>query len=464
MFEVIGVKINELEKMLGLSKANIRFYESEGLITPKRTENGYRNYSDDDAKLLKKIIVYRKLGISITEIKAVLDNEKTLKDVVSSSIDDMKSNIKSQNVAIEICEEIRDKNVNDCDFDTDYFWNEINSREEKGERFVEFGNIDITSFKNIKGIKILLCVFIALFFIGIAYSFFCDAVFIRNDNQNYKITLSEIETADTIETVKIDDENELIYVFYDEASCINTYDFDGNFKWAVSVPYVSDRGMTYFYLENNQILIDNKGEVYIYNSENGEYLGKDYAEELDLIEKRELYDELHCEDVKKANANGISFDIYNVYFLNNNGEIKDCIVNKPFYVMLQNGIVGFLITVFGGLAVAVVGFLNKFRLLNQIKLNREEIGKTAKIQRCFYIGVLMLYAVFGICNILLSVFDLKNISLGIFPATALLIISFILNDISKKHYNDSEIKYVGSVLHYLIIAFALLLISVIIFL
>lgn len=458
------MKINELEKMLGLSKANIRFYESEGLITPKRTENSYRDYSADDVKLLKKIIVYRKLGISISEIKAVLNSEKALNEAVVSSINNMKRNIESQNVAIEICEEIRDKNVADCDFDTDYFWEEINSREEKGERFVEFGNIDITSFKNTKGIKILLSVFVALFFMGIAYSFFCDSAFIINNNENYKAILPEIETADTIDTVKVDDENGLIYVFYDEASCINTYDFDGNFKWAVSVPYCDDRGMTYFYLENNRIYIDNKGEVYIYNSLNGEYLGKDYAEELGLIDKRDLYDELHNTDLKNAEADRISFDIYNVYLLNDKDEIKDYVVYKPISVMLKNDIFGFFVAVIGGIGIAVVYFINKIKLLNQIKLIREEIGKAAKIQHHFYVALLISYIFFGMCNVLLSVYDLVNISVGILPSAFLLMISLVINNITKKNYNDSEIKYVGSILHYLIIAFVLLLISVIIFL
>ncbi|MGN0522399.1 MAG: MerR family transcriptional regulator, partial [Eubacterium sp.] len=417
------MKINELEKMLGLSKANIRFYESEGLITPKRNENGYRNYSEDDARLLKKIIVYRKLGIPISEIKAVINGEKPLNDVVISSIKSMKNNIKSQNVAIEICEEIRDKKITDCDFDTDYFWNEINNRESKGEKFIEFGNIDITSFKKTKDIKIILIVFIALFFTGIAYSFFCNAVFIRNDNQNFKSVLPEIKTADTIDTVKLDAENKLIYVFYDEATCINTYDFNGEFKWAVSVPWVNDKGMSCFYLEDKKIYIDNKGEVYIYDSLNGKYLKKDYAQELGLIEKRDLYDELHKDDLEKAYENKIAFDIYNVYLLNDDGEIRDYIVKKPFYVMLQNDNVGFLISLFSGIAIAIVAFVNKFKLLNQIKMNKEEIRKGAKIHRCFYIGVLSFYAVFGICNILLCVYALKNISVGIFPATALLIIS-----------------------------------------
>ena len=34
------MKINEAEQLLGITKANIRFYEKEGLLTPSRNESG----------------------------------------------------------------------------------------------------------------------------------------------------------------------------------------------------------------------------------------------------------------------------------------------------------------------------------------------------------------------------------------------------------------------------------------
>ena len=55
------MKINELEKMLNISRANIRFYEKEGLLNPERNDNGYREYEENEIAILKKIIVYRKL-------------------------------------------------------------------------------------------------------------------------------------------------------------------------------------------------------------------------------------------------------------------------------------------------------------------------------------------------------------------------------------------------------------------
>ena len=69
------MKTNELEKEIGLSKYTIRYYEKEGLIQPKREENGYRDYDDETVQKLKIIKFLRNLQISVDDIKAILDGE-----------------------------------------------------------------------------------------------------------------------------------------------------------------------------------------------------------------------------------------------------------------------------------------------------------------------------------------------------------------------------------------------------
>ena len=49
--------IKEVEKKLNITRANIRFYEKEGLLQPKRCDNEYRDYSEDDLKRLEKILI-----------------------------------------------------------------------------------------------------------------------------------------------------------------------------------------------------------------------------------------------------------------------------------------------------------------------------------------------------------------------------------------------------------------------
>ena len=50
------MKINEVEALVNITKKNIRFYEEQGLLYPQRnTENGYRNYSEEDVQVLRQI-------------------------------------------------------------------------------------------------------------------------------------------------------------------------------------------------------------------------------------------------------------------------------------------------------------------------------------------------------------------------------------------------------------------------
>ena len=63
------MNIKEIEERSGLSRANIRYYEQEGLIAPVRRENKYRDYSEEDLETLLRIALLRSLGFSLEEIR-----------------------------------------------------------------------------------------------------------------------------------------------------------------------------------------------------------------------------------------------------------------------------------------------------------------------------------------------------------------------------------------------------------
>ncbi len=69
------MRINEAAEQLGLSQRALKYYEKEGLLEVRRDENGYRNYSAQDLERLKKISLYRKLGIAIKDIESLLNTE-----------------------------------------------------------------------------------------------------------------------------------------------------------------------------------------------------------------------------------------------------------------------------------------------------------------------------------------------------------------------------------------------------
>lgn len=75
------MKINEVEALVGITKKNIRFYEQEGLLSPRRNaENGYREYSQTEVEQLKQIKLMRKLGLPLEEIRKMQSGLLTVPD------------------------------------------------------------------------------------------------------------------------------------------------------------------------------------------------------------------------------------------------------------------------------------------------------------------------------------------------------------------------------------------------
>lgn len=74
--------INEIAKKCKITKKAVQYYTQQGLIVPAVMENGYHNFSEQDVEILKQVVLYRKLGLSISEIKGVLRNHKELTSIL----------------------------------------------------------------------------------------------------------------------------------------------------------------------------------------------------------------------------------------------------------------------------------------------------------------------------------------------------------------------------------------------
>lgn len=61
--------IKQTTEIAGLSADTLRYYEKEGVISPKRHENGYRFYDENDISALKYIIVMKYAHFTLTEMK-----------------------------------------------------------------------------------------------------------------------------------------------------------------------------------------------------------------------------------------------------------------------------------------------------------------------------------------------------------------------------------------------------------
>ena len=96
------MKIKEVEQLTGITKANIRYYESQGLISPNRESNGYRTYGEIHVRELLKIKLLRILGLPIESIKALSDGKISLDEALS----ERKSQFQGQHQELAVSEKI----------------------------------------------------------------------------------------------------------------------------------------------------------------------------------------------------------------------------------------------------------------------------------------------------------------------------------------------------------------------
>ena len=116
------MKIQELEQRTGLERASIRFYEKEGLLSPKRLENGYRDYSDDDVLLLKKIKLLRRLGMSVEKIRQLQQGSEDLNLAIAQLTGYHSSQIEEHRRCRAVCEAMYSDGISFEKLDAEHYW------------------------------------------------------------------------------------------------------------------------------------------------------------------------------------------------------------------------------------------------------------------------------------------------------------------------------------------------------
>jgi len=67
--------VNKLSKMSGVSARTLRYYDTIGLLKPMRIEfSGYRFYGQEKVTRLQQILIFKELGFSLEQIKALLES------------------------------------------------------------------------------------------------------------------------------------------------------------------------------------------------------------------------------------------------------------------------------------------------------------------------------------------------------------------------------------------------------
>lgn len=99
--------IKEIEAATGLPRANVRYYESLGLIHPARGANGYRDYRQEDLDTLLKIKLLRQLDCALEDIQALEQGERTLDQVLAKIWSALEQKQAETQHARELCRQMQ---------------------------------------------------------------------------------------------------------------------------------------------------------------------------------------------------------------------------------------------------------------------------------------------------------------------------------------------------------------------
>lgn len=74
----VELTVGQVAETFGVTVRTLHHYDAQGLVVPSaRTHAGYRLYTDADLARLATVVTYRRLGLPLTEVRALLDGQGT---------------------------------------------------------------------------------------------------------------------------------------------------------------------------------------------------------------------------------------------------------------------------------------------------------------------------------------------------------------------------------------------------
>ena len=129
---------------MGITKKNIRFYEAEGLLTPRRnSENGYRDYGEAEVAVLRRIKLMRKLGVPLEEIRKMQGGVHTVGDGMWRHLVTLERDRENLEQAIRLCGGLTDCLQRLEDLDAQELLIKMETLEQEGTTFQNKQRSDI---------------------------------------------------------------------------------------------------------------------------------------------------------------------------------------------------------------------------------------------------------------------------------------------------------------------------------
>ena len=88
------MQIKEVELLTGMTRANIRFYEKQGLLNrTNRNEYNYRDYTEEDVRQLQRIKLLRMLEVSMEDIKEMKDDVSKMEEMILERLSNLNDSV-----------------------------------------------------------------------------------------------------------------------------------------------------------------------------------------------------------------------------------------------------------------------------------------------------------------------------------------------------------------------------------
>ncbi len=105
------LRISDVEKITGLSRKTIRFYESKGLRAVRRSDNSYRDFDDRVVEQLRRIAVLRSAGISLSDIQLWQSEIVTWEEMIRKRLHELRSEADEATEQSDLCRSLLERGL-----------------------------------------------------------------------------------------------------------------------------------------------------------------------------------------------------------------------------------------------------------------------------------------------------------------------------------------------------------------
>ena len=137
------MKIKQVEELVGITRKNIRFYEDQGLLNVERAENGYREYHQADVIRLQEIKLFRKMDISIEEMKLLFEKKKSLQICLEQHLKELEHRKEGLLKMQDMCERLILEHRSLESLNAEECLEEIEQMEKEGAKFMNVNKTDV---------------------------------------------------------------------------------------------------------------------------------------------------------------------------------------------------------------------------------------------------------------------------------------------------------------------------------